>query len=222
MTSAHETLCRADHVLLDFDGPVCAVFAAVTDSQVADALRTGFAEQGRTLPEVLATATDPFDMLTYAAEISPQLARVVEAEFSRWEQRAVVEAPPTPGVRDVLAWMTNTRRTVTIVSNNATSAVETYLRHAGLEEFVTGISARQPNDVTRLKPHPHLLQEAIAARDAQPRRCVMIGDSASDIQAAHVAGMPSIAFANKQGKYDTLAQDMPEAAISHMAELLPG
>ena len=221
MTPAHDVLRQADHVLLDFDGPVCAVFGTVTDSEVADALRTALAERGYTLSEELRTATDPFDMLSYATEVGVELATAVEAEFSRWEQRAVLRTQATTGTHDVLVWITESGRSVTIVSNNAVSAVETYLAAAGLDRLIAGISARQPDDIGRLKPNPHLLNRAISTLGTVADRCVMIGDSTSDIDAAAAAGMPAIAYANKPGKYDMLAAHSPHAIITSMAELLP-
>lgn len=221
MTPAHEVLRRAEHVLLDFDGPVCALFGTVTDSEVADVLRTAVVERGYAVSDELRTATDPFDMLTYAARLGPEVAAAVEAEFTRWERRAALRAAATAGARDVLTWINQSGRSIMIVSNNAVSAVESYLTAAGLANLVAGVSARRPDNLNRLKPDPHLLNQATATLETVTDRCVMICDSPSDIEAANTAGMPAIAYANEPGSYDKLAAHAPEAIITRMSELLP-
>ena len=107
------------------------------------------------------------------------------------------------------------------MSNNAVSAVTAYCTHTGLDAFIDSVSARRPQEVTKLKPHPHFLLESLHALGAKPRQAVMIGDSTSDIQAATAANVPAIAYANKPDKIDTLTASHPQAIITHMTELLP-
>lgn len=52
-----------------------------------------------------------------------------------------------------------------------------------------------------------------------PDQCVMIGDSATDIEAAHAARVAAIAYANKPGKRTRFAVYRPAAIIDHMCEL---
>lgn len=221
VTTAQATILRAEHILLDFDGPVCAVFGVIADHTVADALRATLASTGQQVTGQLATTTDPFAVLTYAATLPVGTAAEVEAECRRREQEAVSQAPATPHVRELLLWLRDTGRTVTIVSNNATDAVQDYLRNVGLTSLLAGISAREPADMAQLKPKPTLLERAITARGTQPDRCVMVGDSVSDIDAATAIGTPTIAYANKPGKYEKLAARRPAAIVTGMAELLP-
>lgn len=221
MTPAHDVLRQADHVLLDFDGPVCAVFSTITNTEVTNGLRACLTEHGHTPTDELRHATDPFDVLAYALGISADLAAAVEAEFTRWEQHAVQYAAETPGIRDTLAWITQSGHSITIVTNNAVSAVTAYCTHTGLDTFINNISARRPHEVTKLKPHPYFLLESLNALNTKPQQAVMVGDSTSDIEAATAANVPAIAYANKPGKTDTLTTYHPQAIITHMTELLP-
>lgn len=207
-------------MLLDFDGPVCAAFTTITDSRIADALRQYMGEHGHPPPAALRDTTEPLDVLAYTTGVSAELATAVEAELTRWECHAVRYADPTPHVRDVLVWLADSARSVTVVSNNATSSIEKYLHSVELEAMVSGISARTPENMSRLKPDPHLLQEAIAAHGATPDRYVMIGDSSSDIEAAHASGTASIGYANKPGSAEKLSSYQPTALIHDMIELL--
>lgn len=221
MTPALTALHATEHVLMDFDGPVCPVFDGVDNAVVADTLRAGLTEQGYALPEDLRDIGDPFDMLAHATNLGPAITTAVEHEFALWEQHAVRNSPATPGIRDVLSWINDTGRSVTIVINNAVSAIDTYLEHAGLRPLVGGISARQPDNADRLKPHPHLLTRAIDNLAARPEQCVMIGDSTTDIEAATTARVPAIGCANKPGKADKLTPYASRAIITNMTELLP-
>lgn len=221
MTAPHEVLQAAEHVLLDFDGPVCAAFNTITDGQIAEALRQYLAQQGWPPSDELRTITDPLDVLAHTVHLSADLAVAVEAELTRWECHAVHYADPTRGVHEVLSWLAKTDRTVTIVSNNAPSAIDTYLHTAGLSSYISGISGRTPDSIRRLKPDPYLLRQAMSAHTATADQSVMIGDSPVDIQAATTLGTASIAYANKPGKTDTLTTCRPTAIITHMLELLP-
>lgn len=217
MSNATELIHRHTHVLLDFDGPVCAVFGSLSDRAVADQLRKLLSGN---VPTDIAATNDPFDVLTYSAARSTDVQGQVERELCRLEVAAVAEAPDTPGASDALRHLSANGHTVTIVSNNSASAVNTYLPSRHLVEYVHGVSAREPARPLQLKPHPHLLHQAMATHATDPANCVMIGDSVSDIQAAHRAGTAVIALANKPGKREQFESHHPSAIIDHMRELI--
>ncbi|SFP83865.1 haloacid dehalogenase superfamily, subfamily IA, variant 3 with third motif having DD or ED/haloacid dehalogenase superfamily, subfamily IA, variant 1 with third motif having Dx(3-4)D or Dx(3-4)E [Saccharomonospora viridis] len=150
-----------------------------------------------------------------------EIAGTVEAAFQATEVEAVSQAPQAPGLPAVLDYLTSEGRIVTIVSNNSTVAIETYLRQAGLDHYVAGVSARTAADITRLKPNPHLLQQAMTTHGTRPGECLMVGDSVTDIHAAHAAGTPVVAYANKPGKHERLAAHHPDAIISELTRLIP-
>ncbi len=51
-----------------------------------------------------------------------------------------------------------------------------------------------------MKPNPGPVLAALTALDVRPEECILIGDSTSDIEAAHAAGIAAIGYANKPGK----------------------
>jgi HAD superfamily hydrolase (TIGR01509 family) len=207
-------LASTKDVLLDFDGPICSVFSGYTNAAVTEELRTR-------LGLVLAPQTnDPFDILKHAAESGPDIAESAEAELTRLELLAVKTAAPTPGAADVIRAFSAAGRRIVVVSNNSAAAVDAYARQHDLERFLTGISARTSSDPQLLKPSPHLVLEAVALLDAEPGRCLMIGDSPSDLEAARLAGVPSVGYANKLGKAERLASVKSDVIIRHISELL--
>ncbi|MFD5246339.1 HAD family hydrolase [Amycolatopsis sp. NPDC058340] len=212
MGGVRELLQEKDHVFLDFDGPVCDVFARLPASEVADRLKR------LVEPEVIASA-DPFDVLRFAASCGPNAANVVERQLSRFEGEAVAQISPSPGVADVLRDWRAQGFTVTIVSNNSVDAVRSFLGLHDLAELVRGIIARTTSDPARLKPRPALLDAAVKALGTSPGQCVMVGDSAADILAARAAGVASIALAKTPAKRRALAALDPDALVTDLADL---
>ena len=214
MSTLAEVLVCCPHVLLDFDGPVCAIFGGTTDRAVADQLRANLPG----LPDDVTGSSDPFDVLRHAATLGPAVLAEVAHEFTQLELQAVATATPTPGTTEAIAALRAAGHTITIVSNNSTAAVEAYLRSHDLTALIDCISARSPAP-DLLKPSPHLLDQAIRNLDAEPSRCVLIGDSTTDITAAHAAGTAVIAYANKPDKHARLGSLGPDATIRSMSAI---
>jgi hypothetical protein len=60
---------RTRHLLLDFDGPICSIFAGLPAATIADRLRKLLGDQAQ-LPSQIAHTEDPFEVFAYAATIS--------------------------------------------------------------------------------------------------------------------------------------------------------
>jgi phosphoglycolate phosphatase len=144
---------------------------------------------------------------------------VIDIQLRRLETEAVASAPETPGAGEALRSLHGAGFTITIVSNNSTAAVRTFLVLHELAPYVRGISARTRPDPALLKPSPFLVQQAIRSLGTSPEHCVMVGDSTADIDAAHGAGVPVIAYANKPGKADTFRDRAAEHVIDSIDDL---
>lgn len=212
-----EVMAPVRHVLLDFDGPVCSVFGELPAAEVARRL----AESIHADLPAEDVGTDPLALLSVIADRDPSLKTAAEVRLRELEVEAVLTAPITPGVVEALQAFRNTGRTVTIVSNNSAAAVRRFLDDHELDELVAGVCSRERPEPELLKPSPYLLQTAIGRREADPGVCLMIGDSLTDIQAAHAAGVPVIAYANRAEKLNafTDAPTRPDLVITAMREL---
>jgi HAD superfamily hydrolase (TIGR01662 family) len=208
---------RTRYLLLDFDGPVCSIFAGLPAPAVAGQLRTFFTSDS--LPDEAKHTADPIELFIQAGEISPELAARVEAEMTDLEVAAAATAKPTPYVHDVLAACRESGRTVAVVSNNSARAVNAYLDRHGLSDGIALVVARTSNDPALLKPSPHLLEIAVKKLDADPAATTLVGDSLTDIEAAHRAGIASIGYANKPGKHVAMTQLNAGAVVGSMADL---
>ncbi len=212
-------VARTRWLLLDFDGPICSIYAGLPAPAVADQLRKLFNEQGVPLPDDVASNPDPMQVFAYAGTISAELAARVEAEMTDLEVTATSTAKPTPYVHDVLAACRESGRVVAVVSNNSERAVRTYLVRHGLDDRVGQIFARTSHDPALLKPSPHLIEKAVQALNADPAATVLVGDSITDIEGARLAGIASIGYANKLGKYDRMMTARAGAIITTLADL---
>ncbi|MEU0793838.1 HAD-IA family hydrolase [Amycolatopsis sp. NPDC005961] len=219
--TVEEILNEASALLLDFDGPVCSVFAGIPASTVADQLRGVLADGGYTdLPKAVADSADPFDVLKYAASLGEDESRYVEAAFAAHEVEAIASATPTTGAHELIEAWHESNRPLAIVSNNGEPAISAYLDLHNLRTSINFVSARTRTNVAQLKPSPHLLDQAVAALDITPGRSVFIGDSTSDIEAAQAAGIRSIGYANKPGKRSSFGSVGADAIIHALTGLM--
>jgi phosphoglycolate phosphatase-like HAD superfamily hydrolase len=213
-----DLLGRSKHVMFDFDGPVCSVFAGRPAPAVAERLRR-LVQTSTVLPPSLAAESDPMMFLYAAPALPTALAEQVRQQFHEEELAAIETAAPTPGAHNAIAECYRAGKIVSVVSNNGAGAVEAYLQHHDLAKYVAFVSARRSPDPGLLKPNPYLLLAAIRAAEQQPEHSVLIGDSVTDIEAAHAAQLPAIGYANKPGKRESFAEARAEVVVTDMSEV---
>ncbi|MEU4693184.1 HAD hydrolase-like protein [Actinoplanes sp. NPDC023714] len=215
-----ELISQAHHLLIDFDGPICSVFAGYPAVAIADKLREIIRRHcGGMLPPGLAELHgDPLRLLVDVAQLGDdELTRRVADACRDAEATAVNSAAATPGADEVLRTASGSGRRVTVVSNNATAAIGDYLQAHELSPHVAGIAARFDGMNPRLlKPHPFLVQRAIDGADEPSSRALFIGDSITDIEAGIAAGIPTIGYANKPGKHQRLTDAGATVVIDSM------
>jgi len=82
------------------------------------------------------------------------------------------------------------------------------------------VVARTSSDPALLKPSSHLIDQAVTELAASPDECVPVGDSVADIQAARLAGIDTIGYANRPGKHDRLTAARATAIVASLADLV--
>ncbi|MEV4093222.1 HAD family hydrolase [Streptosporangium saharense] len=200
-----EVLRPVKHVLIDFDGPICSVFAGLPAPEVAQRLRAALLSTGERPSTSWESETDPLALLRRISIERPDLVGIADAALTRLEEEAVQLAQPTPGGEAVLRACVESGRTVWLVSNNASNAIRAYLNAHGLSSQVAGVFGRVPGDPTSMKPSPRLLLDAMDAAGSVPAECVFIGDAVRDVEAGDAAGVSTIGYANKPGKDTSLS-----------------
>jgi HAD superfamily hydrolase (TIGR01549 family) len=215
-----QVIARTRYLLLDFDGPICDIYAGHPDHTVADELRKLITSHGNGIPADIAQTPDPIAIFTYSATISPGLAAQVEAEMTQQELTAVTTARPAAYVHDVAASCRESGRVLAVVSNNSDRAVRAYLERHGLDDRVGLVVARTSADPALLKPSSHLIDEAVRQLGARPGQCALVGDSVTDIEAGQQADVATIGYANKPGKHQRLTDAGATAVITSLADLV--
>ena len=205
-------------ILLDFDGPVCNLFRGqLTAAATVDRLAAVVIQSGVCPREQVPATEDSLDVLKFAYDIDPALARRVEIELAEAETEAAVTAPPTRHASEFIRTAVESGRTLAIVSNNSAGAIETYLDAHGL--VVDAVIGRADANPAHLKPSPFLLHRAMAALLTEPANCTLIGDSTSDITAALAANVASIGYANTKANLPTLGRAGADVVVDDIRAL---
>ena len=205
-------------MLLDFDGPVCSIFAGLPPEQVAAELLAILTTYGQPIPTGVDQA-DPLDVIRHAGSRGPELLHLAERYLSDAELRAAETAEPTPGAGEFLRACRDTGRPVAVVSNNSEPAIVRYLHRVGLASLVEHIEGRSPVAPALMKPRPTSLRRALAAIAGPPGSAAIVGDSVTDIQAGRAAGVRCLGYANKPGKDSRLHDAGADAVVGSMTDL---
>jgi HAD superfamily hydrolase (TIGR01509 family) len=213
-------LARGGPLLLDFDGPICSIFAGYPAPVVASGLVELIQRHGVPLPASVVNEPDPLEVLRWTGQNgTPELAAAVEDALCAAELRAVETAEPTPYGREVIVAARQIGRPVAVVSNNSAGAVTAYLNAHRLAGHVSPVVGRAYGDPAKMKPNPDPIIRAARALGVDPGKCTLIGDSMADIQGGLAAGMPVIGYANKPPKGARLAAAGAAVVVTTMADV---
>jgi HAD superfamily hydrolase (TIGR01509 family) len=205
--------------LLDFDGPVCSIFAGLPAPSVAGELVELLRSGGVDPPGEIASEPDPLAVIRWTGyHCDPQLTTAVEDALTALELRAVQSATPTPHGHDVIRAARGKGVPVAIVSNNSGRAVSAYLALHDLADLVERVNGRPYARPEMMKPEPWMILDAVRAVGGELAACVLVGDSMSDIMAARAAGVQVIGLANRPRKVVPFA--IADAVITTMADVV--
>lgn len=213
-----QVVSRVRHLLLDFDGPICSIFVGTSAGTVAEQLRRRLAVAGVALPDE--ARSDPLEVFRVIAAHGGDLGDRAQRELTALEVQAVTTARPADGAEALIKAARQYGRSVTIVSNNSDQAIATYLNNHRLARYISAVIGRNDSDPAHMKPSPYRVRQAVQILQATPAECVLVGDSVSDIVAAHAADVRVIGYANKPGKNERLAQAGADAIVTRLANLV--
>ena len=146
---------------------------------------------------------------------SQQVDRMIQDYRTIYVARGHTQTAIYPGVMEALAALPGRKATATTKGTPTTRAV---LQQFGLIQFFDHV---QGTDGIPCKPAPDVLLAALNGLAAQPAGCLMVGDSAADMEAGRRAGVKICAVRYGYGKPDDLARWEPDYWISDLRELLP-
>jgi len=188
-------------VLFDFDG----VIADSENYHVAAWQRT-LVRMGWELSDEAASKALQMDDREFASELFARrgLADADVDGWVRWKQDLTVEMirlhPRVyPGVPELLRALKG-RAKVAVVSTTWRENVETFLKAAGLAEFVAAVVGKE--DVKALKPAPDGYATALKKLKAAASKAVVVEDSPRGLAAAEAAGVARVAVGHRRGPGD--------------------
>jgi beta-phosphoglucomutase-like phosphatase (HAD superfamily) len=190
-----DILARTRHLLLDFDGVVCRLYATHPPSLAADRLRALLSAHGVPIPEAITATADPLAVLSFAGTISRELAEQADAELTDCELGAVPTAQPVGYVHDVIASARESGRTVTVISTCSARAVNAYLERTNLADLAGLGVARTPYDPASTSV-PSLIGRSTGLLDTDTSACAVVASSADVLDAALKTGAAVIAYAS--------------------------
>ena len=219
MNSLQDLLRPTQGILLDFDGPVCKLFAAYPATVIAGELREYLISEGADLDESAKVTADPLALILWTASHEAELLEPLERREALAERSAAETATPTEQVNEVISLATESGRPVGIVSNNSRAAIDRFLELHGLSSEVTSIASRVIGRPELMKPSATPVVEAARSLGIPTEACVLIGDSVSDITAARNAGSRCIGYANNPSRGSQLETAGADTVIYSMGTL---
>lgn len=213
---------KRDVALFDLDGTVLDTYAPILES-MRYATKTVF---GEALPDskLVSMVGQPLvtQMLAFAtergcgSEVADELTRV----YREYNERDLDEKSfPFPGIPEAIASLKNAGFTVGVVTSKRAVLATKSLKAHGLFDAFACVNGAE--DSTAHKPDPDPLLTAAKKLGVSPDRCVYVGDSPYDLQAAHAANMPCVGVI--WGKFfgrDILLEQMPSVLIASPEELV--
>jgi HAD superfamily hydrolase (TIGR01509 family) len=104
--------------------------------------------------------------------------------------RYLDEVRPTNGTRALLARMKASGLRLVVATSAGDEMLEALLKQAGVEDLID--TSATSSDVSRSKPDPDIIHQALAKAGVAAHEAVMLGDTPYDIEAAKSAGVPCV------------------------------
>lgn len=213
---------KRDVALFDLDGTVLDTYTPILESMRYATEKV----LGQPLPdeELVSKVGQPLvaQMETFAADHGhgPEVAEELTRVYREYNERDLDEkSAPFAGVPKAICALKDKGYLVGIVTSKRVSLATKSLKAHGLYDLFACVNGAE--DSEGHKPDPDPLLQAAKKLGVSPSRCVYVGDSPYDLQAAHAADMPCVGVS--WGKFfgrDTLLEEMPSVLISDSAELV--
>jgi HAD superfamily hydrolase (TIGR01509 family) len=103
----------------------------------------------------------------------------------------IATVSPLPGAAEFVKFLAERGHDIVLSSSAKAQEADRYVDMLGIEDVIVGWTTSA--DVEETKPEPDVIKAGLD-RLGNPDSAVMIGDSVFDVEAAHRAGLPTIAL----------------------------
>jgi 2-phosphoglycolate phosphatase len=153
------------------------------------------------------------------AQADDLLSQALPYFLHRYEEFCCVETHLYPHVREVLDYYQVLGKHMVIATQKNEAITRTILHTLEIESYFDWLIG--PESVTHRKPHPESVLLALEKPGADPRQAVMIGDTASDIQAGKAAGTTTCGVFYGYGAADDVLQAQPDFILDqHLGQII--
>lgn len=197
-----------DGTLLDSAPDICGAIQDVLAGQNCKAVPDLFL-RGYIGRHLIATFGD------ILPELQPvQIDELIQQYRKHYLGRNHQATRPFPGVAEALAALGGRKATATTKGTPTTTAV---LELFGLLQYFHHV---QGTDGFPPKPAPDVILRAMAALGEKPDACLLVGDSAADMEAGRHAGVRTCAVRYGYGNAEEMAKWEPDYWIDDLRDLL--
>jgi len=122
-----------------------------------------------------------------------------------------------PGIREGLDYLKAAGYPLGCVTNKAAQFTEPLLRDLGIHDYFKIILSG--DTLAKKKPDPLPLLHAAGHFQVDPERCLMVGDSVSDVKAARAAGFQIVCMTYGYNHGENIADASPDGLLDSLHEL---
>jgi phosphoglycolate phosphatase len=210
--------------VFDCDGTLVDGQASVCEAMEAAFIAAGLPAPPRDAVRRIVGLSLPVAIRRLAPDADEaQVAQAVEAykaAFFAARQEGRVHEPLFDGVGELLGELHRAGWRLGVATGKSDRGLKTVLASHGLTDLFCTL---QTADRHPSKPHPAMLEQALAEALARPEHAVMIGDTQYDIEMAKSAGVRAIGVAWGYHAADELlaaGADAVAESAAHLRELL--
>lgn len=154
-----------------------------------------------------------------STEVDEALFQRAQALFFEHYANNVTKSKPYPGVPEVLTVLKNKGLKLACVTNKPEKFTLPLLQASGLMDFFEIVVSG--DTLAKKKPDPIQLQHICAKFNVMETEAMLVGDSVTDVKAAHAAGcyIVTVPYGYNQGR--PVDDSQVDASIDNLSEL-PG
>lgn len=172
-------------VVFDFDGTLADGYLAITQS--ANFVRTEYGLPPLTAADVRPLVGRGLESLLRDLVPVGDPIRDIAAFRAHYAETMVEGTQLYPPARRLLPGLQNSGRKLAVCSNKPSRFTKPLLAQLGIASFFSEVLG--PEDVSRPKPAPDMIVEAIRRLDSRPDQTLYVGDMRVDIEAGRAAGV---------------------------------
>ena len=208
-------------IVFDLDGTLIDSYGAITESLNAALAALGFptlAESrvrglvGRGLETLMQRA------MGLADARDPNITKGIGHFRERYDEICVRKTTLLPAVEPTLAELGRRGYLMSVATNKPSYFARRLLDSLGIGPYMRTVLG--PDLVTHHKPHPAMVNEALAAMSVRPDEAVYVGDMEVDVETARAAGLPVIVVATGSSSSTELATAGADLVLEEFPLLL--